>query len=259
MTRARKVRTFLLLFGAFMVPAAVLFVLGTGAPAQAGGQQVLEALAQSSLLGQGQALYEAHCSSCHGVDAQGSNLAPMILGLGPAYYDFQMSTGRMPLPDPTAQAVRRPPLLSPAQIQAITAYLSSLAPGGVQIPHVDLAAGSLSQGEQIFISNCAPCHSAAGNGGAVGPQLAPNLHQATPTQVAEAVRIGPGTMPIFGTGLVSSQQLNSLVKYVEYLRNPDHPGGISLGVGGPVIEGFVALLLGLGSILVITRVIGERS
>lgn len=257
LTRARRVRNFVLVFAAFMLPGTFYLALG---PGRAGaGDSAIAAVAEAQIAQQGQQLYEEHCATCHGENAGGTSLAPFIVGLGPADYDFQMSTGRMPLAMPGAQAVRKPPVLSPAQIAAVTRYLTSLAPGGTPIPNVNPAAGNLSEGQRAYQLNCAPCHSATGNGGAVGPQVAPNLHESTPRQVGEAVRIGPGTMPVFNQTVIDDSELDSLVAYVMQLRDPEHPGGASLGYGGPIVEGFVAILVGLGVLLVVSRFIGERA
>jgi ubiquinol-cytochrome c reductase cytochrome c subunit len=258
-TGRRKVVAFLILFAVFMIPAVLMVVAG-GDPADAGSPPVPLSVARADLVSAGQFLYENHCSSCHGADGTGTSQGPNIIGLGPASYDFMMSTGRMPLAQPGAQAVRKPPVLTPAQIRAITAFLVSRAPGtGVPIPNVHPGAGSLSEGQSIFELNCAPCHGATGNGGAVGLQTAPTLRHATPTQIGEAVRIGPGTMPVFDSTVVSDQQLNSLVRYVLYLRQPENKGGLSLNLGGPVVEGFVGLAIGLGAIMIVMRFIGGRS
>jgi ubiquinol-cytochrome c reductase cytochrome c subunit len=256
--RRRRVAAFLILFAVFMTPA-LLAVLGGGS-AGAGTPPVSLAVAQSDLEAQGQLLYEEHCASCHGADATGTAQGPDIVGLGPATYDFMMSTGRMPLAQPGAQAVRKEPTLSPEEIAAITAYLVARSPGeGIPIPDVHPAAGSLSEGQRIYELNCAPCHGATGNGGAVGPEAAPSLKHATPTQIGEAVRIGPGTMPVFDQSTISDEQLNSLARYVLYLRSPDDRGGLALNLGGPVVEGFVGLVIGLGSVVLVMRFIGERS
>jgi ubiquinol-cytochrome c reductase cytochrome c subunit len=150
-------------------------------------------------------------------------------------------------------------VLSRHEIEAITDYLTSIAPGGVEIPHVNPAAGDLSLGELTWQSNCAPCHGVTGHGGAVGEQTAPGVLQATDVQVAEAVRIGPGTMPIFDETTVDQRTLDSVVKYVAYLRAPDNRGGGALGGVGPLIEGFVALIGGLGLVVLVTRTIGTRA
>ena len=132
----------------------------------------------------GQTLYEERCSTCHGPDAAGTSQGPPIAGLGPAYYDFMMSTGRMPLAQPGSQDQRRPPVLSPDQIRAITDYLSTLATGGIPIPEVDPAQGTLPDGQLAFQANCAPCHGTTGRGGAVGEVDAPPVVHASAVEVA---------------------------------------------------------------------------
>lgn len=257
-------RNFALAFAAFLVPGMAILVFGSSGAAAAGDAGQVPTLAQNALITQGNQLYQETCSSCHGASGQGSFQdgvhIPQIVGLGPAFYDFMLTTGRMPLADPRAQMIPKTPLLTSAQIHAITAFLTSLAPGqGVPIPHVDAAAGNLSQGQQLFVTNCAPCHGPTGAGGAVGPMDAPNLRVATPTQIGEAMRIGPGTMPVFSAGTLDQQQLNSLVRYVLYLRHPDNAGGAGLGGFGPIVEGFVGLFLGLGVLVLVNRYIGARS
>ena len=85
-----------------------------------------------------------------------------------------------------------------ATIDALVAYVSRLVPGGPPIPSVDPAAGDLADGGQLFRAQCAACHQWAGEGGALLHREAPSLGPATPTQLAEAVRTGPGAMPTFG-------------------------------------------------------------
>ena len=254
MSRRRFARAYLFVFALLVIPGAFVFLPGAHAAAPRSLRVV------SGEIASGKPLYEEHCASCHGDQARGSAIAPPLIGLGPASYDFMMSTGRMPLDFPTQTAVRRTPVLSRDEITAITAYLTSLAPGsGVQIPNVLAFKGNLSAGEQLYESNCAPCHGTTGNGGAVGPRSAPNLHRSTPRQIAEATRIGPTTMPRFGPDQLPYREILSLVRYVEYLRDPVDRGGWGLNHVGPLIEGFVAILVGLGLIVVLTRFLGTRS
>jgi ubiquinol-cytochrome c reductase cytochrome c subunit len=248
--------------GIFAVPAlAVTLSSAPGGIDQAAAATVraYAANANESLIAAGQVIYLQTCASCHGPLAQGTDQGPPIIGLGPANLSFQMSTGRMPLAEPGAQGIRRPPVLTPAQIEAVIAYVDSLQPGGTPIPKVDPAAGSLSAGSSLYLSNCAPCHSSSGNGGAVGAQVAPGLHQATATQIAEAIRIGPGTMPVFDERVISQTELNSLTRYVLYLRHPTNEAGVDLGEYGPIVEGFVALFVALAVMIIVTRYIGARS
>jgi ubiquinol-cytochrome c reductase cytochrome c subunit len=258
MSPHRFARMYLLVLGLLALPGVFLFLPGGSAGATT--DPALLAQSVQTQASQGQPLFEEHCSTCHGAQGQGTENGPAIVGLGPAFYDFLMSTGRMPLDFPTQQAIRRRPVLSRREIDAITAYLVSLAPGsGIPIPSVHAAAGDISVGQQTYELNCAPCHGTTANGGAVGPQDAPSLHQSTATQIGEAVRIGPGTMPVFGKDTLSDPSLDSVVRYVLYLRHPEDRGGQPLNRTGPLVEGFVALLVGLGVLVVITRFIGTRS
>jgi ubiquinol-cytochrome c reductase cytochrome c subunit len=200
-------------------------------------------------------------------------------GVGPASVDYWLSTGRMPLvanarsakspqgvappgqwpADPNARIQRRTPAYSPEVIAGLETYISSLAPGGPSIPKVDLDNANLAAGGQVFRLQCAACHSWSGVGGALYQRAAPSVHSATPVQIAEAARIGPGQMPAFGTAALSNDQVDDVVKYLRYLDHPDNRGGQPLWYIGPVAEGAVALALGLGLLLLCARWIGERA
>lgn len=206
----------------------------------------------------GAELYAVGCASCHGPAGEGTPDGPPLLGVGAASVDFQLSTGRMPLADPDRQAVRRPPAYSPEEIGDLVAFVTSLAPGrGPGIPVVDPEAGDLSLGRQLYGANCAACHGPGGQGASVGGgQVAPDVHQATAVEVAEAVIVGPGAMPPFR---LDGPELDALVRYVLSLREVDDPGGAGLGHVGPVAEGLVAWLVGMGLLVVAIRLTGTRT
>jgi ubiquinol-cytochrome c reductase cytochrome c subunit len=65
-------------------------------------------------------------------------------------------------------------------------------------------------------------------------------------------------MPSFGSAAVTEDQLNDVVGYVRYLDHPDNRGGNPLWQIGPVAEGAIALIVGLGALLLCARFIGER-
>jgi ubiquinol-cytochrome c reductase cytochrome c subunit len=208
----------------------------------------------------GQPLFVNNCSSCHGLNAQGTDRGPNLVGLGAATVDFWVSTGRMPLAYPGAQAVRKPVLFSRTQQLGIVAYVTSLGPGGPGIPALDQSAANISNGNDVFGLNCAGCHVITGTGDALANSaFAPSLYQATPTQIAEAIRTGPGNMPRFGPGTLSDQEVNDLVKYVRYLQHPTNTGGFGLGHVGPVTEGFFAIVVGLGVLILAAYWIGIRA
>jgi ubiquinol-cytochrome c reductase cytochrome c subunit len=206
----------------------------------------------------GEELFLTSCASCHGEGGVGTDQAPDLRGVGAAAADFQLSTGRMPDTNPDREPTSKPPAFSDEQIDDLVAYVASLGPGPA-IPDVENPPGDLAEGGNLFRLNCAACHSAAGNGGALSlGRDAPDLHGATGVQIAEAMRTGPASMPVFGPDTFTDQQVNSIVRYVEYLRAPDDPGGLSLGLVGPITEGVVAILIGLGILIVITRFIEPR-
>jgi len=207
---------------------------------------------------QGRVLFENACSSCHGVDGRGTELGPRLTDSGAAGADFMLTTGRMPLDDPHRQPVRKPPAFDEDEIDQIARYVASLG-SGPPIPEVDLDRGNLVRGQQLYSENCAACHSSAGAGGAVGAGLeAPSLAASTPTQVVEAMRIGPGAMPVFEEQTLDEQEADSIARYLDHLRDAPDPGGLALGRIGPIAEGFVAWLVGIGLLVLVCRRIGEK-
>ncbi len=204
----------------------------------------------------GRALYLAHCQTCHGPDGGGTAIGPNLAGVGAAAADFELRTGRMPFAGPTgSQPVRKPPAFDDVSIKALVAYVASLAPGPA-IPAPSIDAAQIPHGQRLFVENCAPCHGVTANGGAVGGgALAPPLDRATAVQVAEAMIIGPGQMPVFSG--VSDTDRNAIVSYVEYLHSAPNPGGFSIGGIGPVPEGYAAWLVGIALLLVIMVLIAR--
>jgi ubiquinol-cytochrome c reductase cytochrome c subunit len=230
----------------------------TGAPPEAGAAPQVTVPVPPGEVRAGRELFQVACTTCHGLNGEGSSRGPSLRDVGAASADFYLTTGRMPLDNPGEQTQRKPPAYTRRQIRQLVAYVASLGPGPA-IPAVDASAGHLSEGGELYLNNCAPCHSAAGAGGALGASsYAPRLDEATATQVAEAVRIGPGAMPLFGPEVLDEGQLASVIRYVEYLRDPEDPGGLGLGHLGPIPEGFVAWVVGLGLVVVAIRWIGTR-
>jgi ubiquinol-cytochrome c reductase cytochrome c subunit len=206
-------------------------------------------------------LYTQHCSSCHGANGEGGPQGPPLAGVGAAAVDFYISSGRMPLRVPVDQAPRGRSLFSDEQRAAIVKYVSEgFGKGGPEIPHVDIEKGNLVEGAELYANNCAMCHNSAGSGGALsGDYYAPHLYDSTSTEVAEAIRFGPGAMPIFGPNTFSEEQVDSLALYVKDLQTRDHSGGLPIGRLGPVAEGFIAWVIGLGGLLAFSRWLGTRT
>jgi ubiquinol-cytochrome c reductase cytochrome c subunit len=207
----------------------------------------------------GRTLFVDGCSSCHGFDAHGvPGVGPDLHGAGEQAADFYLSTGRMPLDVATGQEpLREQPAYSPAEIRALVRYVGSL--GGPKIPRVQPGRGDLSEGQHAFATYCAGCHQIMGRGGVVTGAVPPSLEQTTPTQLAEAVRVGPYLMPAFDEREIDRKTLDSIALYVQQVvQDPPDRGGWGLGNIGPIPEGMVSWLLAGAALLLVARIIGER-
>jgi ubiquinol-cytochrome c reductase cytochrome c subunit len=220
-----------------------------------------DAVAAPVLADRGGQVYVLRCQSCHlasglGQPAKG---VPSLRGVGAAAVDFYVSTGRMPASDYSSQAPRRPVTVTPADTDALIAYITTTWPGGPDVPTVAPGADLVTGGD-LFRTNCAACHGAVGAGAALAfGAFAPTLHKATELQVAEAIRVGPANMPVFDARSLAPAQVSQIAAYVEYLHHPDDRGGAGLGWVGPIAEGFVGLLVGLAGTVGIAAWVGHRS
>ena len=243
-----------------MLPLAVAALTAVPGPAAPQAPPPPPAPSPEALAGRD--LYVTGCSTCHGLDGSGGSVGPNLLGIGAASVDFQVSSGRMPLDQPRTQADRKPAAYTSEQTEQLVAYVEHLTaaagkPPGPGIPEIGEDEGEVAVGNQLYAVNCAGCHNSAGSGGALGHgAYAPSITEATSRQVAEAVRVGPGAMPIFGPDTLTDHDVASIVRYVEYLKHPRNAGGAPLGRVGPIPEGMVAWVVGLGSMLAVARWIG---
>jgi ubiquinol-cytochrome c reductase cytochrome c subunit len=192
----------------------------------------------------GKLLYINTCSSCHGMNVEGTNNGPSLIGSGSASVDFQMSTGRMPAQQPGPQIQAKPgnayDQFNQQQINDIAAYIQSLG-GGPAIPASSQYATQsnlVALGGVLFRTNCSQCHNFAGQGGALtNGAYAPALVQTAPINIYEAMLTGPQNMPIFNDNVLSAADKQAIVSYIVADRNEPNPGGASLGRLGPTSEG----------------------
>lgn len=217
----------------------------------------------------GSVLYARDCAWCHGGSGQGTERAPNLNGSldGGAYTDFVLRTGRMPLDHPDQPALPGPSRYSEEQIAAIVAHVKTFGGTGPDVPSPDPMAGDLGLGAELYLENCAACHSTTGIGGALtAGAIAPDLRDSTPLEVAEAMLVGPGCLegtPTCGEGEglmprfdLTDEQINAVTRYVLYLQDARNRGGWPAGWVGPVAEGAVAWLIGLLALAVVIRWVG---
>jgi len=211
-----------------------------------------------ALLAEGYSLYENGCSSCHGLSLQGKpGVAPSLIGVGAGPVDFYVSTGRMPLDAPRNEPMRARPQYNRSQINALVDYVSAF--GGPPAPTANPSAGDLALGLHDFTLHCAGCHQIVARGGLTLGAQVPNLQQATPPEIAEAVRMGPYLMPRFDSAQIDQHALDSIARYVVWTRRPVNAGGWGIYNIGPIPEGMVAWFVALGAMVLVARLIGERA
>ena len=229
-------------------------------PAQAGS-----AAASEEQVAQGRELFLVSCSFCHGQNGEGirtqngNQLGPSLVGVGAAAVDFQVGTGRMPMARPGAQVPRKPQTFNDDEVAALAAYVASLGPGPAIPDESDYSVAGLSDeerqqaitnGGQIFLTNCTACHNFEGSGGAM-PRggFAPQIRGVEPRYIYEALLTGPQNMPNFSNGNLSPDEKRDVIAYLGSLEELPNYGGFGLGGLGPVAEGLAAWVLGIGSLV----------
>jgi ubiquinol-cytochrome c reductase cytochrome c subunit len=260
--RHRSAGLVVLLFG--------LLAVGSAYAAFAPDNAVADTSSQSQQIEEGKKLFAVGCASCHGLNAQGStdgegnSTAPSLIGVGAASVDFQVGTGRMPAQQPGAQIPRKPPVYTPAEIEALAAYVASLAPGPA-IPAQEsydiskVTDEQIARGGELFRTNCTACHNFAGKGGAL-PRgaYAPSLMGSTPKHIYEAMLTGPQQMPVFSDQVMTPEDKRDVIAYVNALQTQKDPGGFGLGRLGPVTEGLWGWLVGIGLLVGVAVWIGAK-
>jgi ubiquinol-cytochrome c reductase cytochrome c subunit len=250
-------------------PIAGLALLGLGlvltgtlyaafAPSSTAGS----ARSDEELVDAGRNLFLVGCSTCHGQNGEGvlaeggDQLGPALVGVGAAAVDFQVGTGRMPAVQPGAQNPTKPLSYDDDEIAALAAYVASLGPGPAVPDPSDYSLAGLSQeereeavsrGGQIFLTNCTACHNFAGKGGAM-PRggNAPDLSDTNARHIYEALLTGPGQMDTFSNGNLSPEEKRDVIAYLYSIREQPQYGGFGLGGNGPVAEGLMAWIVGIG-------------
>ena len=245
--------------------AILIVALGTTGAAYAAvtNQTAPKAAMQSETqVEQGKQLFLEGCSSCHGLAAQGGSDGPSLLGVGAAAVDFQVGTGRMPLAAPGVQAMSGPAKYNAEETAALAAYIATLG-FGPAIPTqemLDTSDAELALGGELFRTNCAQCHGAAGTGGALSQgRMAPNLMKSEAKYIYEATISGPQSMPLFSDKNLTEQDKKDIIAYIQELQKNVSPGGATLGRLGPVTEGLFLFIAGLGALVVAAVWIGAKS
>ncbi|MBV9332440.1 MAG: c-type cytochrome [Candidatus Eremiobacteraeota bacterium] len=200
---------------------------GNGAPAVS-ADQVAAARVPSAM--SGQALFAAHCATCHQPMGQGTDVFPPLAGnpivaasdpsamiavivngrSGPLTVNGHTYNGKMPTWSGQ---------LTNADIASVATYVrSAWGNGASPVTEQQVAAAgtpvSAQVGASIYAKNCAACHGATGTGG-IGPALAENPHVniGDPTTMLTTIVRGRNLMPSW-RGQLSATDIASVATYV---------------------------------------------
>ncbi|KAA9154405.1 c-type cytochrome [Amycolatopsis acidicola] len=226
--------------------------------------QTAQAQEDPAQLRLGQQVYNNTCITCHGANLQGvQDRGPSLIGVGDAAVYFQTSSGRMPMVRQEAQAERKPPKLTPEEIDAVGAYVQANG-GGPERPAETGAAlqgSDPARGGELFRLNCASCHNFTGRGGALSAgKFAPDLDPATEDQIYTAMLTGPQNMPKFSDRQLTPDEKKDIIAYIKSVSdNNNNPGGDSLGGFGPASEGVIAWIVGIAALVGVTLWIGSKA
>ena len=146
----------------------------------------------STDLQEGKALYAAECASCHGVNGSGS-MGPNIRGSAQRRGDdglfaiIRNGTGSMP------------PIMSlnDKRVHQVIVYVHTFGASAGN----EVAKGDPVKGKAVYDANgCAQCHSIAGKGGGVGPELTRLGTTRAPSYFHDML-LNPGAKPPADTAL----------------------------------------------------------
>jgi ubiquinol-cytochrome c reductase cytochrome c subunit len=241
-----------------------LMTLGLLYSAFAPQPQVAHADADPALLRKGEQIYNNTCISCHGANLEGvTDRGPSLIGAGEASVYFQTTTGRMPAVKQEAQAMRKPPKLTPEEIDAIMAFVDSKG-GGVGMPAesgAQLVGDNPARGGELFRLNCSSCHNFTGRGGALSSgKYAPALDGVTEDEIYAAMLTGPQNMPKFSDRQLSPAEKKDVIAFVKSVTDGNNnPGGSPIGGLGPQSEGLIGFIVGMAALVGIALWIGAKS
>ena len=187
----------------------------------------------------GDALYDQHCSVCHGANGEGGVGVPLSLPdfinkISNEYLFKTIRHGRPGRIMPTLD------YLSDAQVNAITDFVRSFGNGKIPEENTSVIAGDIKHGKQLYAEYCVQCHGADGRGGkGTGvtfsrkrnlPIIAPALNNsgflasATDYMIRDTIKFGREGTPMSSQLVIglSENDIDDLVSYIRSFENMDN-------------------------------------
>ena len=145
-------------------------------------------LAQPQAVSQGKALYDQHCTACHGANAGAGERAPAIVSTATSMRGQRSDAQLMAIVKNGIAGTAMPAWgnrLSDGDIGALGAYFRALRGSALDNP----LPGDVAQGEAVFWGKggCGSCHAIAGRGSAVGPDLGNIAAERKSTAISDAL------------------------------------------------------------------------
>ena len=156
----------------------------------------------------------------------------------------------MPLAAPGAQAPDKAVTFTDEQIAAMAAYVATLGPGPAIPTEEQLAYedADLTEGGELFRTTALSATTSPARVG-LSPTASTPITGTSPKHIYEAMLTGPQSMPVFGDGTISSEEKRAIIRYIRELDQEPNPGGFGLGRIGPVAEGAVIWIIGIGALI----------
>lgn len=244
--------------------AAVVVIIGSSAAALTAWSSIAApATAQDAdrdLVDRGAAVFQTTCAACHGTRGEGRlagsgvTAGPPLRGIDVAYLDMTVRTGRMPIAHPSMGVYEEQ--LDEEERIALVAYAVGHLELTGSIPQVN--PGDASRGQELFVRNCAACHGAAAGGGISGAQaFVPPLVGVDRVAIAEATRVGPFEMPAFDAAVLSDQDIDDVIGYLDVVDGSPRTL-IGLREADQAVSGLLTIGLGIVATLVLFIVARAR-
>gem|GEM_PF-5230295 len=149
----------------------------------------------------GGALYSQNCSGCHGVDGQGGSTGVAVVNATASQIQNAIDTNR--------GGMGQFAFLTAPEVQAISDFLASVVPTPTPTPDT---------GEGLYMTHCAACHGAGGEGGPYG-----SVQGESAGDIREAIAEEP--MMGFLADVLSTEDISRIAEFLNSSNSDEESDG----------------------------------